>query len=61
MSAAKSNLDVLVIGHSHAYWLGAFIESAGLLDDFERLVLTCTVRFMGRREASIELSENRRP
>ena len=36
MSAAKSDLDVLVLGHSHAYWLGAFIESAGLLDDFER-------------------------
>ena len=53
MSAAKSDLDALVLGHSHAYWLGAFIESAGLLDDFERLGLTCTVRFMGRRGASI--------
>ena len=55
MSAAKSDLDVLVLGHSHAYWLGAFIESAGLLDDFERLGLTCTVRFVGRRGASIRI------
>ena len=54
MSAAKSELDVLVLGHSHAYWLGAFIESAGLLDDLERLGYTCTVRFMGRRGASIQ-------
>ena len=54
MSAAKSELDVLVLGHSHAYWLGAFIESAGLLDDLERLGYTCTVRFMGWREASIK-------
>ena len=53
MSAAKSDLDVLVLGHSHAYWLGAFIESAGLLDDLERLGHTCTVRFMGRRGASV--------
>ena len=53
MSAAKSDLDVLVLGHSHAYWLGAFVESAGLLDDLERLGHTCTVRFMGRKVASI--------
>ena len=54
MSAAKSELDVLVLGHSHAYWLGAFIEYAGLLDDLERLGYTCTVLFMGRRGASIQ-------
>ena len=54
MSAAKSELDVFVLGHSHAYWLGAFTESAGLLDDLERLGYTCTVRFMGRRGASIK-------
>ena len=54
MSAAKSELDVLVLGHSQAYWLGAFIESAGLLDDLERLGYTCTVRCMGRRGASIK-------
>ena len=54
LSAAKSELDVLVLGHNHAYWLGAFIESAGLLDDLERLGYTCTVRFMGRRGASIK-------
>ena len=54
MSAAKSDLDVLVLGHSHAYWLGAFIESAGLLYDLEGLGHTCTVRFMGRRGASIK-------
>ena len=53
MSAAKSDLVVLVLGHSRAYWLGAFRESAGLLDDLERLGHTCTVRFMGRRGASI--------
>ena len=47
MSAAKSDLDVLVLGHSHAYWLSAFIESSGLLDDLERQGHTCTVRFMG--------------
>ena len=52
MSAAKSDLDVL--GHSHAYWLGAFVESGGLLDDLERLGHTCSVRFMGRRGASIK-------
>ena len=45
---------MLVLGHSHAYWLGAFIEYAGLLDDLERLGHTCTVRVMGRRGASIK-------
>ena len=45
---------MLVLGHSHAYWLGAFIESAGLLDDLERLGHTCTIRFMGRMGASIK-------
>ena len=49
MSAAKSDLDLVVLGHSHVYWLSAFIESAGLLADLERLGHTCTVRFMGRR------------
>ena len=53
MSAAKSDLDVLVLGHSHACWLGALIESAVLLDDLERLGHTCTVRFMGRKGASV--------
>ena len=61
MSAAKSDLDVLVLGHSHAYWLGAFIESAGLLDDLERLGHTCTVRFMGRSRRGASIKTFREP
>ena len=54
MAEAKSNLDVLVLGHRIAYWLRAFVESVGLLDNLERLDHTCTVCFMGRRGASFK-------
>ena len=39
MSAAISDLEILIIGHSHAYWLGEFVESAsstGLIANFEK-------------------------
>ena len=44
----------LCLGIAMRIGLGAVIESAGLLDDLERLGHTCTVRFMGRRGASIK-------
>ena len=54
MSKAEIDLDVLVLGHNHSYWLAAFVVSSYLFDDLERLSHKCTIRCMGQREASIK-------
>ena len=40
-------LNVLVTGHSHAYWLGKFVDDAGLFANFEKLGYKCRINFLG--------------
>ena len=45
------------VGHSHEYWLDAFVDSANLLPmlgDFYTRGRPCDVRYLGRRGAALE-------
>ena len=46
-------LNVLVIGHSHAYRLGKFADASGLFANFERLRYKCKITFLGLRGATV--------
>ena len=45
--------NVLVIGHSHAYWLGKFVDASGLFANFEKLGYKCKITFLGLRGVTI--------
>ena len=50
-----SSVKVLVLGHSHVYWLGAFAGStspSGLFADFSVRGHACDVRYLGLRGAT---------
>ena len=53
-----SSVKVLVLGHSHVYWLGAFAGSvtpSGLFADFAVRGHACDVRYLGLRGATASL------
>ena len=56
MLTACSELEILIIGHSHVYWLGEFVDSTGspgLFANFERQGHRCNISFLGFRGATI--------
>ena len=48
-------LNVLVIQHSQAYWLGKFVDAfaSGLFPDFEKLLHKCKIHFLGLQGATV--------
>ena len=46
-------LSVLVLGQSHANWLGTFVDASGLFVNFEKLGYKCKIHFLGLRGATV--------
>ena len=46
-------LNVLIIGHSHAYWWEQFVDAAGLFANFVKLGYKCKSSFIGIRGATV--------
>ena len=46
-------LNVLVIGHSHAYWLGKFVDASGLFANFKKLGYNCKITFLGLSDSEV--------
>ena len=49
----STDLNVLIIGHSHAYWLEQFVDAAGLFANFVKLGYKCKISFIGIRGATV--------
>ena len=49
----STDLNVLIIGHSHAYWLEQFVDAAGLFANFVKLGYKCKMSFIGIRGATV--------
>ena len=49
----STDLNVLIIGHSHAYWLEKFVDASGLLANFEKRGYKCKISFLGIRGATV--------
>ena len=55
-SSANSPLKVLILGHSHIYWLGEHARTgnpAGLFTDFWVRDQSCKVNYLGIRGATL--------
>ena len=49
----STDLNVLIIGHSHAYWLEKFVDAAGLFANFVKLGYKCKISFLVIRGATV--------
>ena len=49
----STDLNVLIIGHSHVYWLEKFVDASGLLANFEKREYKCKISFLGIRGATV--------
>ena len=48
----STDLNVLIIGHSHAYWMEKFVDASGLFANFEKRGHKCKISFLGIRGAT---------
>ena len=49
----STDLNVLIIGHGHAYWLEKFVDASGLFANFEKQGYKCNIVFLGIRGATV--------
>ena len=49
----STDLNVLIIGHGHAYWLEKFVDVSGLFANFEKQGYKCNIAFLGIRGATV--------
>ena len=49
----STDLNILIIGHSHAYWLEQFVNASGLFANFEKQGYKCKISFLGIRGATV--------